>query len=101
MMPISLRPAAEQDLTEARDWYEQRLAGLGDDFVGAVDQFFERILMFPEAYEVVIKDVRRGKRRRFPYVVYYRLVEARIEILAVLHASRHSQAWKSRIRTAD
>ena len=29
---LLVRPEAEQDLAAARDWYEQRRVGLGDEF---------------------------------------------------------------------
>jgi plasmid stabilization system protein ParE len=31
---VLLRPRAEADLKEARDWYEERQPGLGDDLEG-------------------------------------------------------------------
>ena len=65
-LPIALRTEAEADLAEARNWYEAKLAGLGDDFIKSADTFFERIGAFPELYAVVLKNVRRGKLRRFP-----------------------------------
>ena len=37
---------------------------------------------------MVLRDVRRGKLRRFPYVVYYRVLTDRIEVIGILHGSR-------------
>ncbi len=34
--PLFLRPEAEQDLAAARDWYDQKRAALGDEFLSAV-----------------------------------------------------------------
>ena len=96
-LPIVLRPEAESDLLAARAWYEQQRAGLGEEFAEAVDQIVDRIRAMPELYEVVLQNVRRGKTRRFPYVVYYRVLEDRIEVLAVLHGSRDARAWKQRV----
>jgi plasmid stabilization system protein ParE len=33
----------------------------------------------------------------FPYIVYYRILTGRIEVIAVLHGSRDPQTWKDRI----
>lgn len=96
-LPIVLRPDAEDDLLEARDWYERRQAGLGDAFAEAVEVFFARIEAMPELYAVEFKGVRRGKLRRFPYVVYYRLREEKIEVIAVLHGARKSPTGKRRL----
>ena len=49
-LPIVLRPEAQRDLLEARDWYEQRRAGLGEAFAERVDQMFSRIGEMPDLY---------------------------------------------------
>ncbi len=95
-LPVVLRPEAQADLQEARTWYEQQRPGLGDAFVEAADEMFMRIREMPELHAVVLRDVRRGKLRRFPYVAYYRVLTNRIEVLAILHGSRDPKVWKDR-----
>ena len=34
--PLTRRTEAAAEITEARDWYERRRPGLGDDFVAAL-----------------------------------------------------------------
>jgi plasmid stabilization system protein ParE len=94
--PIVLRPEAQRDLLEARDWYEQQCPRLGDAFAERVEEMFGRIQEMPELYAVVLGDVRRSKLRRFPYVVYYRLLSDRIEVIGVLHGSRDPKVWQER-----
>lgn len=96
-VPVIFRPEAQADLLSARDWYEQQRAGLGTAFADAVDEFMARVLAFPQMYAVALKDVRPGKLRRFPYVVYYRVLADRIEVIAVLHGNRDSRVWRGRI----
>jgi plasmid stabilization system protein ParE len=96
-LPLVVRAAAQVEMLDARDWYEQQRAGLGDEFVTAVEQLFERISSMPEMYGVVTGDVRRAKLRRFPYVVYYRVLTDQVVVIAVLHGRRDSQAWQSRV----
>jgi toxin ParE1/3/4 len=95
-LPIVLRPEAQMDLLEARDWYEQQCPGLGDAFAERVDEMFARIEEMPELYAAMLRDVRRGKLRRFPYVVYYRVLADRIEVIGVLHGSRDPKVWQDR-----
>ncbi len=96
-LPVVLRPEAQDDLLAARDWYERQRAGLGDIFVSAFDNFIARVEAMPEIYAVVLKGVRRGKLRRFPYVVYYRVMPGHIEVLAVLHGGRNQRIWQRRV----
>jgi len=95
-VPVVLRPEAQADLLQARDWYERQRAGLGDEFAEAFADFLGRIRAAPEMHAVALLGVRRGKLRRFPYVVYYRLLVDRIEVIAVLHGSRDPRVWRSR-----
>jgi plasmid stabilization system protein ParE len=95
-LPVFLRPEAQADLLAARNWYERHRAGLGDEFADAVGQLLERIELLPELYPATHRIVRRGKVRRFPYVVYYRVQPSRVEVIAILHGSRNPQIWQER-----
>ncbi len=95
-LPVAVRPDAQVDLRNARDWYDRQRPGLGDAFAVAVEKFLARIEALPELYAVTIHDVRQGKVKKFPYVVYYRVLADRIEVIAVLHGGRNPQAWQDR-----
>jgi hypothetical protein len=41
---LIVRPEAQAELTQAFKWYESRTAGLGLDFIRAVDSLFNSIL---------------------------------------------------------
>jgi plasmid stabilization system protein ParE len=69
---------------------------LGHDFTTALDDVLAGIRDFPELYAVVLRGVRRVKLRRFPYVVYYRALTDRAEVIAVLHGSRDPRLWQRR-----
>lgn len=94
--PLIIRPEAEQDMSEGRDWYEGQRRGLGAEFLTAVEEVFDRIRKMPESYAPEYKSVRRARVARFPYVVYYRIVGDTIEMIAVQHGSRNPRRWRSR-----
>src|SRR5262249_30015394 len=96
-LPLILRPEAEQDTSEARDWYESRREGLGDEFLDELNKAFDRIRQFPQRYAAGYRDVRPALLHRFPYVVYYRLTPTNIDVLAVVRGSRRSKTWRSRL----
>jgi plasmid stabilization system protein ParE len=95
-LPLIVREQAECDMVEARDWYEGHREGLGGEFLTAVVDVFDRIRDSPESYAMEYRGVRPARLRRFPYIVYYRIVRDSIEVLAVLHGRRHPRAWRSR-----
>jgi toxin ParE1/3/4 len=94
---VVVRPESQADLRETREWYEHQQPGLGDAFLDRVDDTIVRIQKMPRMYATVFRDVRRVKIRRFPYLIYYRLQQSRIEVIAVLHGSRDPRLWKGRV----
>jgi plasmid stabilization system protein ParE len=93
---LIIRPEAEQDMAEGRDWYEGQREGLGDEFLTTVEEVFDRINEMPELHASEYKAVRRAGVSRFPYVVYYRIVGESVEVLAVQHGGRDPRRWRSR-----
>jgi plasmid stabilization system protein ParE len=69
---------------EAWRWYESRREGLGD----GVGETLEAVRAHPEAAPVVHRDIRRRLLRRFPYGLFYRLIEGQVVVVACFHASR-------------
>lgn len=94
--PLKLLPAAASDLSEARDWYEQRRQGLGREFVLEVDKTLDSVSVNPNAHAAGYHLVRQALVDRFPYIVFYRIAEREIEVLAILHAKRNPRVWRSR-----
>lgn len=91
-----IRPEAEADLVNTRDWYERQRAGLGAEFLLCVEEVIERISRTPEMYAVVYQDIRRALTRRFPYAVYYRVESNAVVVVGVLHTRRDPQEWQAR-----
>ena len=95
-LPVIIRPDAQVDLLNARDWYDRQRPGLGDVFEEAVEAFLDLIKVLPQLYAVTLRDVRQGKVKKFPYVVYYRVFANHIEVIAMLHGGRNPQTWQAR-----
>jgi plasmid stabilization system protein ParE len=95
-LEVRLRPEAEQDLSEAANWYEEQLAGLGNQFLDEAVVAFSSIAESPLMYPIVHRNTRRTLIHRFPFGVYYRVEDTTIVVLAVMHGSRHPRRWKIR-----
>jgi plasmid stabilization system protein ParE len=93
---LFVRPAAQADLDEAFTWYESRRAGLGSEFLRAVEVCFAAIERHPEQFAVVDQDIRRARVRHFPYLVFFVITDAEIVVLAVMHGRRHPRRWQRR-----
>jgi plasmid stabilization system protein ParE len=93
---LRLRPYVEPEIRKEARWYEHRQAGLGRSFVTAVDVAFDRIAANPHLYQEVHLDIRRAPLERFPFGVYYVLVEEEIHVIAVTQDARHPSVWRAR-----
>jgi plasmid stabilization system protein ParE len=94
---LIIRPAAELELSGAFDWYEERLSGLGAEFLLSVDAVFNSIARNPQQYPIIHRTIRRALTRRFPYEVFYIIEDTKIVIVAVFHAKRNPMRWKDRL----
>jgi len=93
---LLLTATAEAELLQAKDWYENKRQGLGDDFLTVFDETLNSISDNPLAFQCVHRDVRRALMPRFPYGVYFRAESEYILVLAVFHSSRNPAGWKRR-----
>ena len=87
-------PSARDDIAAAAAWYDASRTGLGLTFLNTIEELLGRIAEVPLQFPVVQSEVRRGLIRRFPYGVYFRAAERRVEILAVIHLHRDPESWK-------
>ncbi|RLB47134.1 MAG: type II toxin-antitoxin system RelE/ParE family toxin [Deltaproteobacteria bacterium] len=98
MKRLRLLPAAESEAAAAAYWYEEREEGLGVEFVGELDAALERVVARPRAFALWRKNrpFRRARLKRFPYLIFFRLLEEEIEVVAVAHAKRSPGYWATR-----
>jgi len=97
MKHIVFHPEADAEVIAAADWYEERVRGLGSDFLDEIDAAISRISDSPETFGIVIGRVRQHLLHRFPFGVAYRVEPDRIFILAVTHLHRDPDYWKYRM----
>lgn len=96
MRKARLHPQAEAEMIEAAVYYESRQEDLGKRFLASVQDAINSIEINPGLYPVVDLDVRRCLTKVFPFGVLFRLSDARIVVVAVMHLSRHPDYWKGR-----
>jgi len=96
-LPVILRDAAEAELTKGIDYYESCRSGLGTRFFSEVRKVFRRIAANPRIHSLVLADVRKAVVSGFPYVIFYRETQTRIDVVAVFHTRRDPAIWQGRI----
>lgn len=98
MRRLRVDPAAEAELSAAVRWYESMRAGLGVDFLAAIDEALERTRAGPESFPIWRRGhpFRRHVLRRFPFVIFFTASEAQVDVVAFAHAKRRPGYWNDR-----
>jgi plasmid stabilization system protein ParE len=94
--PVVFRPQAEAEVLAARQWYEERRAGLGEQFRAALDEAIDRVSRQPDSFPRVHGEMRRALVRRFPFGLYFEIIDTQIVVLGVVHGHRDPRTWQSR-----
>ncbi len=94
---VRLREEADRDIADAAKWYEEQREGLGHEFLDEVLHSISLIQENPLSYPLVLRDTHRAVVSKFPFAIFYRVVDYHLVVIAVMHGSRSPRAWKSRI----
>lgn len=89
---INVRSTASQQLQEAYDYYESQQSGLGISFLDAFHEILDSIGRQPFIYQVRYgADVRAAVVKNYPYLVYYRINDSVVNVLAVFNTRQNPQ----------
>jgi plasmid stabilization system protein ParE len=75
VLPVVFGPAARAELIQARDWYGARDVELAARFTAEVEM---------------------ARCRRFPYALFFRIVDGTVHVVACFHSSRDPHQWQRR-----
>ncbi len=87
-----LLPAAAADVERTYAWYESQSDGLGDEFLSVFQATIEGLSADPLAAPEVHGAIRRHLMKRFPYVVFYRVLAGQVVVLACFPQSGSAAA---------
>lgn len=98
-MKARLSDGAQEDLRSAMLRYEEAREGLGAEFLEAVEALIARVAERPLEFPLWRDDRPYRKAvmlHRFPFVIYFRVAEQDVYVLAVAHGKREPGYWVSR-----
>ena len=95
---LLLEDEAEADYREALRWYAARSPAVADRFRGRVSEVLEAIEQGPKRFPIALRDIRKARVQRFPYVVYYVELDEVISVIAIIHGRWDPKRWQKRRR---
>ena len=96
MKQIIFLDPATKELTEAVAFYNERVDGLGKQFISELERTLDRIGRQPQSGRLMNSCTRRMLLSRFPYAVLYREEDKQIVIVAIMYKHRKPEYWVER-----
>ena len=89
---VIIKTRAEQDITEAAEWYHTRAFHLTHQFIEEINKSILLLQENPEHYQKRYNEVRVLFIENFPYGIYYTIEDKTVFIHAILHSKRDPKA---------
>ncbi len=93
---IELSNEAENDLDKSYEFYFKDSPKVADKFFRQINLSLERIRKNPQSFPIAHKEIRKLVLKKFPFVIYYRIFDTVIQIIAIFHTSRNPEIWSER-----
>ena len=91
-MSARILESASQDLVQGWHFYESRERGLGEYFLDSLFSDIDSLQLYAGIHEVHFGRYHRMLSKRFPFAIYYRMIEGAPVVYAVLDC-RRDPAW--------
>lgn len=95
-LPLEIHPAAIAEAQKAYRWYRLRSTTAANRFQVALDGAMLYISESPLRGTDYIQGTRYRLLRRFPYLIVYRELTDRLQVIAVAHARQRPGYWRHR-----
>ena len=93
---LLLEPEAEAEFLAAASWYAERSSAIGAAFRASVAATLDIVEGAPHLFPIALRDIRKARVARFPYVVYYVVLPDVISVIAIIHGRRDPRRWQAR-----
>jgi toxin ParE1/3/4 len=93
---VEFHPAADAEMRAAATYYQDRVLGLGDEFLAEIERVCARLSEQQSLGPRLDADHRRIALRRFPFGLIYRLNSSKVQVVAIAHRRRRPEYWRRR-----
>jgi toxin ParE1/3/4 len=93
---IEVSDDAELDFEESFEFYFNKSPLIAKKFIEDIEKSFSKIKENPNIFPEEIKDIRKYVTEKFPFIIFYRIKEEKIQIIAIFHTSRNPEKWLQR-----
>jgi len=94
---LEISDEAENDFDNSYEYYYEDSPNVADAFFQRINFSLEIIKKSPLSFQEIHKTLRKFTVMKFPFVIYYQVVDYTIQIIAIFHTSRNPKIWTERI----
>ena len=97
VLKVELLSQAEDELSDAYDWYEEQQIALGNKFYNEINHYLNLIEHNPYQFPVrYTEELRSASLNKFPFLILYWIDEMSdvVFIVSVFHTSRNPQYFQ-------
>ena len=91
-MKTKILPAANDDLLNGYDFYEQQEEGIGSYFLDSLFSDIDSLQIYHGSHPLFFGKYHRLLSKRFPFAIYYRIENTDLIVYAILDC-RKNPAW--------
>ncbi len=96
LFSIEISNDAESDFDNSYEFYFEENQKVADIFFNRINLSIESIKKNPLSFPIAYRNVRKFVVKKFPFVIYYQIVESVVRVIAIFHTSRNPEIWNDR-----
>ena len=90
---LIVQPNADTDISKAIEYYNAQRYGLGKEFFEELIEKVKQIHKYPNSVSIRYNRTHVASLKKFPYLIFYILIDNTIIVLAVVNSFRDSKSW--------
>jgi hypothetical protein len=95
---IKILKSPKNDLKESYWFYEKQQKGIGSYFLEAISADIESLRLYAGIHPVFFGKYHRLLAKRFPFAIYYRIMDEEVRIYAVFDCRRNPVWLRERLK---
>jgi len=99
-MKLRILDSASHDVLEGFRFYEKQTIGLGNYFMDSLFSDIDSLQIYAGIHPIYFGAYHRMLSKRFPFAIYYRVVDNEVLIYAVLDCRRNPAWIRKQLRRA-
>lgn len=94
---VEISDDAEIDFDKSYKYYSADSLEIADTFFKQINFSLENIQQTPYSFSKIHKNIRKYIVKKFPFVIYFQVIDTLIKVIAIFHTSRNPEIWNDRI----